>query len=83
MVFNTKLPSNEVYICTMNIYFGIINGIPVRNAHTSLRGICNELKVSYNSAIKGKSVWIKGDDMIILAAANLVKIKGRGNKKLK
>lgn len=67
----------------MNIYVGAINGIPRCRAYTSLQGICTELGVSYASASKGKLMWIEGETIKAITKAEVVKIKGRGNKKLK
>jgi hypothetical protein len=67
----------------MKVYIGANNGIPLCRAYTSLQGICKELGVPYNSAVKGKLMWIDGGVIKAITKAEIVKIKGRGNKNMK
>jgi len=63
-----------------------IDGITQDTGFTSLRGVCEHYKVSYNSAARGKRQWFKADKfytgtMLTITEVEVHKIIGRGRKK--
>jgi len=49
----------------MKIYIGQINGIiPGNKSFTSLKDACEHYGVGYQSALKGKRVWVDSSDVV-------------------
>lgn len=64
----------------MKVYIVIKNGIVDPNAYTSLKSICIEHGLNYNTAAKGKRIFIKQIiNVFHIQTLELVKIKGRNN----
>lgn len=68
----------------MKVYIGIQGNSIMDSVHTSLKGLCDELKVSYHSAVRGKRCWVgeKNGKVFVswIKEAEVVKIKNRGRK---
>ena len=68
----------------MIIHIGIINGQIVSEAHTSLTLLCEGLNVPYDSAARGKRVWLETVDgkntIKEIKSLGVIKIKNRGKK---
>lgn len=45
----------------MKVYINIINGV-IQSGYISLTDACKDLKVSYDSAARGKRIWVDGND---------------------
>lgn len=77
-----------MYICAMKVYIGIDNGVIRDKGHTSLEAMCRDMKVSYDSAVRGKRVWVDSTKESIahppvvreIKEVDVEKIKGRGKK---
>jgi hypothetical protein len=52
-----------------------VDGLVWKEAYTSLKGVCEFFGVSYNSALRGKKVFIKEDVVYRIFELDLVKIK--------
>jgi hypothetical protein len=65
----------------MIIYTMNIDGITQDTGFTSLRGVCEHYKVSYNSAARGKRQWFKENVLSVITPVQVQKISGRGRKK--
>ena len=63
----------------MKIYIGIRNYVSEKDCYTSLSAISEKLGVSYDSALKGKRMWLLGDDFVEIKELELHKIRGRGS----
>jgi hypothetical protein len=64
----------------MTIYIAILNNKPMTFGYTGLRQLCRELKVGYDSAVRGNRTWIKNGVVIKIHEVEVIKIKGRGRK---
>ena len=64
----------------MKVFIGINNNIINDTGFTSLLGVSDEMGVPYDSAVRGKRKWIKGNDLIEIKEIEIVKIKNRGKK---
>jgi len=73
-----------MYICDMKIYVGIIDHMVSNTAFTSLKGICHYLGLPYQSALRGKRIWVEkqndGSHSTEIVELNLNKIENRGRK---
>jgi len=71
---------NNLYICSMKVYAGLQDNNLLPCVYTGLVGICKAMKVSYDSAARGKRVWIKDGVVDKIVELEVIKIKGRGQK---
>lgn len=61
----------------MKLFIISINGKVEDKGYTSLKWACNHAGVSYSTAIYGKRIFTKGDNVVIITEIEVVKIKGR------
>jgi len=64
----------------MKVYIIIKNKDVSEFGYTSLAETCDKGGVSYDSAVRGKRIWIVKGDVVEIKEIEIVKIKGRGNK---
>jgi hypothetical protein len=62
----------------MRAYISIIGGKVLVESYTSLSLICKNVGVSYNSAVRGKRVWVLDGVILEIKEIDVIKIKGRG-----
>jgi len=86
-----KILGKEVcppYLCTsyctntyhkMEIYVVTLNSKVEKEGYVSLAALCKDYSLDYSSASKGKRVWIDGDNLTVVSAVTVNRIKGRGN----
>lgn len=69
----------------MNVYIITIDGKIQPNCYTSLKEVCSEYDICYESARKkGKRSWQKDNgNIIVLIECQLERIKGRGGLRTK
>lgn len=66
------------------MFIALIDNDVFKDAHTSLKGICEAIGVSYSVASRGKRVFIDNQDRIIkIAEVQIIKVKGRGRNNFK
>ena len=67
----------------MGMFVITVNGVVKKEAFTSLKGACKEAGVDYFVASRGKREFKIGDNAVVIAEVEVVKIKGRGNKNIR
>lgn len=66
----------------MKVFLASINNKIHPKAFTSLKSLCNDIKISYSLASKGKRTFIDdAGELIIIGEADVVKIKRQGKFK--
>ena len=61
------------------VYVLTIDGGVIDPAYTSLKGLCDDKKISYSSISKGKRKFIRNDQTHVISELSVCKIKGREN----
>ncbi len=55
------------------IFISIIDGSVNPHAYTCLKSACDEVGVCYDSAVRGKRVWARGETAIQIKELHLIK----------
>lgn len=62
------------------IYIVQIDGVVQTPVYTDLKNTCAAYRVSYGSATKGKTIFIKDGQVIRIIKSEVIKVPGRGKK---
>lgn len=63
----------------MVVYIITKDGVVFGGVFTGLRSACKAARVSYDSASRGKRVWLKEDSVIRIWQSDVVKARPRGS----